>query len=111
MKRIPRGFCLIINNIDFDHPFKEVKEKMFRYGSKVDADNLEKLFKSLLFAVQVKENLTSFQMKAELENFSSQFTKDHQMCIVIILSHGKNGQITAVDFDRYAMENVTVSAY
>ena len=109
MSRTPRGYCLIINNIDFDHPF--AKEKLCRHGSKIDADNLEKLFKSLLFAVQVKENLTSFQMKNELETFSTQFTKDHQMCIVIILSHGKNGQITAVDFDTNSMENLTVSKY
>ncbi|XP_036425750.1 caspase-8-like isoform X2 [Colossoma macropomum] len=81
MSSVPRGLCLIINNIKFDPPFKD------RKGSDVDEESLKEVFCWLGFTVEVHRDKTAEQMKDILKQFSQ---KDHKGdCFVCcILSHG-----------------------
>ncbi|KAL4623775.1 caspase-9 [Arapaima gigas] len=80
----PCGYCLIINNVDFD-PQSGLNT---RKGSDIDCNKLEKRFKSLNFIVIVKKNLKQKQIRHELSALSKKDHSPYDCCVVIILSHG-----------------------
>ncbi|KAK7930458.1 hypothetical protein WMY93_006853 [Mugilogobius chulae] len=92
MDASPSGHCLIINNVEFE-PRSELND---RIGSNVDRDKLERRFKELNFAVEVKTNLTQRQIKRELSGLSKKDHSEFDCCVVIILSHG-----TEVSHNRF----------
>ncbi|CAF1643001.1 unnamed protein product, partial [Adineta ricciae] len=90
----PRGYCLLINNVD---AFKTME---VRQGSDVDASKLKSLFEQLGFTVLPRRNLTYTEMINVIENFAKLIEEKKDSCdcsVVIILSHGGNGTIYAVD--------------
>uniref|UniRef100_A0A2L2YLJ8 Caspase-9-like isoform X3 n=1 Tax=Parasteatoda tepidariorum TaxID=114398 RepID=A0A2L2YLJ8_PARTP len=98
MKSKPLGYCVIINNVQFD-----LLEE--RIGSDVDAKELQKLFKEFLgFSVEVKHNMEGKDMKRYLKSFAKSDTlKTVDCCFVIILSHGdKHGIVYGTD--SYALQ-------
>ena len=88
------GLALIINNVDFAHMMK-------RKGSDVDHHNMRLLLRAFNFEIFEEEhtrNLRLGQMKDVLERFALQ--QDHQKyssCVVVIMSHGKDGYLYATD--------------
>ena len=118
MSSDPKGYVLLINNVDFhDH------EDPRRAGSDKDAKDLEMVFSRVGFKVIQKRNLTgavcvvvffefvSYNMAwkkypdemfkfhlqdmfATIRSFAQ--NKDHEAvdsCVLVILSHGDNGNI------------------
>lgn len=82
MNSKPIGFCLIINNVEFEY-------LEYRKGSDEDAVALEYLFKKLGYEVTTEKNLTGERMKISLNKFKDQnkwYSVDS--CVLIILSHG-----------------------
>jgi len=93
MQSKPRGYALIIDNEDFEHP-------MFikRTGSMVDANNLDILFEELGFKVTLRRNLQYRTMMDEITKFSRKpELANGDMLIVCIMSHGQNGRIAGSD--------------
>ncbi|XP_078095077.1 caspase-9 [Mustelus asterias] len=84
----PCGFCLIINNVDFD----QSSGLTCRTGSDIDCENVQNLFQKLHFEVIVKRNLTKQLMIEELTNLARKDHTDFNCCIVVILSHGSQAQ-------------------
>ncbi|XP_062889028.1 caspase-9 isoform X2 [Mobula hypostoma] len=84
----PRGYCLIINNVDF-HPDSNLKSRL---GSDVDCKSVENLFEKLSFKVIVKKNLTKECMLNELKSLASKDHTHFDCCVVVILSHGNQAQ-------------------
>ncbi|XP_009086338.2 caspase-10 [Serinus canaria] len=85
-----RGFCLIINNVNF--------KSSQRKGSYKDAEQLERVFKWLGLEVRTYTDLTSGEMINLMETW--QHVQDHQdrnCFICCILSHGKSGAIYGTD--------------
>jgi len=63
-----------------------------------DVNNLEKLFNSLDFEVEIKKNLKRHEFYKEITSFSrNQKHREAHMMILVILSHGHDGQIYAAD--------------
>ncbi|XP_069774957.1 caspase-9-like isoform X1 [Narcine bancroftii] len=88
MDTSPRGYCLIINNVEF-HPNSGLK---CRLGSDVDCKSVQNLFEKLCFKTIVRKNLTKQHMLEELKSLAR---KDHthlDCCAVVILSHGSQAQ-------------------
>ena len=99
MKSMPRGLALIINNANFN------AKSGFgpRIGSELDVKNLENLFKYLGFKVFVKQDLLEKEIMKCSEEFKKQFEKDEvDMCIVCMMSHGRDGRL--VDIDGVGMD-------
>ena len=97
----PRGHMLIINNERFDE--RTGNGNNCRQGSKVDASNLETLFKELGFEVEVRKNLTRNEMVHSVRDFAE--SDNHaraDMAVVAILSHGTEGFMYGID--RCAIE-------
>ncbi|XP_056305805.1 caspase-9 [Danio aesculapii] len=84
MDASPCGFCLIINNINFE----KASELNDRKGSNIDCDKLEKRFKTLNFEVTVKRNLKSKRIRHEMASLAKKDHSTFDCCVVIILSHG-----------------------
>lgn len=91
MKCKPHGWCLIVNNVDFEHLNR-------RGGSDLDAQKLEDLFTQLQYKVKMVRNQTSKQLKETLLHFAK--SDDHRAAdsmVICLLSHGLEGQIYGVD--------------
>ena len=91
MKCKPHGWCLIVNNVDFEHLNR-------RGGSDLDAQKLEDLFTQLQYKVKMVRNQTSKQLKETLFQFAT--LDDHRAAdsmVVCLLSHGLEGQIYGID--------------
>ncbi|NXD80117.1 CASPA protein, partial [Halcyon senegalensis] len=88
MDGLHRGFCLIINNVNFDKPLQE------RKGSCKDAEELERVFTWLGLDVRTYKDQTSQQIINLMEMWQqSQDHKDRDCFICCILSHGESGAI------------------
>lgn len=91
MRCKPHGWCLIVNNVDFEYLKR-------RGGSDLDAEKLKGLFTQLQYKVKMVRNQTGKQLKETLLQFAK--SNDHSAAdsvVVCLLSHGLEGQIYGVD--------------
>ncbi|NXU74035.1 CASPA protein, partial [Oreotrochilus melanogaster] len=87
-----RGFCLVINNVEFDGSLPE------RKGSCKDAGELERVFTWLGLDVRIYKNKTSREIKELLESWQHfPGHKDRDCFVCCILSHGESGAIYGKD--------------
>ncbi|NXJ89402.1 CASPA protein, partial [Corythaixoides concolor] len=87
-----RGFCLIINNVNFGRSLQE------RRGSCKDAGELERVFTWLGLDVTTYTDLTSQEIKDLMQTWQQlQSHKDRDCFICCILSHGESGAIYGKD--------------
>ncbi|KFQ84531.1 Caspase-10, partial [Phoenicopterus ruber ruber] len=87
-----RGFCLVINNVNFDRSLQE------RKGSCKDAGELERVFTWLGLDVRTYTNQTSQKIKDLMRTWQHlQDHKDRDCFICCILSHGESGAIYGTD--------------
>ncbi|NXN34595.1 CASPA protein, partial [Nycticryphes semicollaris] len=87
-----RGFCLVINNVEFDGSLQE------RKGSCRDAEELERVFTWLGLDVKTYKNQTSKEIKNLMQNWQHlEDHKDRDCFICCILSHGESGAIYGKD--------------
>ncbi|XP_063196884.1 caspase-10-like isoform X1 [Chroicocephalus ridibundus] len=87
-----RGFCLVINNVEFDGSLQE------RKGSCKDAEELERVFTWLGLDVWTYKNQTSWEIKDLMRTWQHlQDHKDRDCFICCILSHGESGAIYGKD--------------
>ncbi|NWQ76839.1 CASPA protein, partial [Columbina picui] len=87
-----RGFCLIINNVNFGTSLQE------RKGSCKDAEELERVFTWLGLDVRIYPDQTSWQIKELLRTWQRLADhKDRDCFICCILSHGESGAIYGKD--------------
>ncbi|XP_074074476.1 caspase-9 isoform X2 [Macrotis lagotis] len=80
----PCGYCLIINNMDFDAS----SGLSVRTGSNIDCEKMQKRFQALHFAVEVECNLTAKGMGKTLQQLAKRDHSALDCCVVVILSHG-----------------------
>uniref|UniRef100_A0A8C5WG82 Caspase 9 n=1 Tax=Leptobrachium leishanense TaxID=445787 RepID=A0A8C5WG82_9ANUR len=80
----PCGFCLIINNMEFD----ESTRLSYRAGSDIDRQKLESRFSKLHFDVLVKNNLKGSEIQQELQALAEKDHSKRDCSVVVILSHG-----------------------
>ncbi|NXM39312.1 CASPA protein, partial [Gymnorhina tibicen] len=85
-----RGFCLIINNVNFN--------SSQRKGSCKDAEKLERVFTWLGLDVRTYTDLTSGDIRNLMETWQHlQDHKDRNCFVCCILSHGESGAIYGTD--------------
>ena len=102
MDRVPRGKCVIINNVDF-------QDKSYnRVGGEHDERELVKLFEELHFEVDLNKDLKWDQMRKVAVKYAD-FNHSHFAAFVmIIMSHGDNlDKIFGVDMRAIGVEDLT----
>ncbi|XP_048259387.1 alpha-actinin-4-like [Haliotis rufescens] len=90
MACIPRGICLIINNMI-------LRGGEYRHGSVGDVFKLTELFAKLHFTIRVKENLNKSDMKKTLQICAEKDHSRHDAFVCFILSQGSKEGIAASD--------------
>uniref|UniRef100_A0A087X4X5 Caspase 9, apoptosis-related cysteine peptidase n=1 Tax=Poecilia formosa TaxID=48698 RepID=A0A087X4X5_POEFO len=110
MDSSPCGYCLIINNADFE-PQSELSN---RKGSNIDSEKLERRFLALNFTVEVKTNLKQRQIRHELSALSKKDHSQYDCCVVIMLSHGTEvnhsrfpGAVYGTDGSHITVQDIT----
>ncbi|XP_072033482.1 uncharacterized protein [Amphiura filiformis] len=95
---VPRGVCLIINNMDFtqarDNGHKLLHD---RKGSEVDSKNLHQLFTKFKFDVRVMCDMTATNMRDQFMEIGSSDHSSVNAFICCILTHGKAGKVAGCD--------------
>ncbi|NXI32415.1 CASPA protein, partial [Sterrhoptilus dennistouni] len=95
-----RGFCLIINNVNFN--------SSQRKGSCKDAEQLERVFTWLGLDVRTYTDLTSGAIINLMQTWQHvQDHKDRNCFICCILSHGKSGAIYGTDYKLVSIRVLT----
>ncbi|NWY33778.1 CASPA protein, partial [Pheucticus melanocephalus] len=95
-----RGFCLIINNVNFN--------SSQRKGSCKDAEQLERVFTWLGLDVRTYTDLTSGEIINLMETWQRvPDHKDRNCFICCILSHGKSGAIFGTDYRLVSIRVLT----
>ncbi|XP_071949927.1 caspase-8-like [Antedon mediterranea] len=93
MTSIPRGICLIINNIKFRGK-RKLEE---RTSSEIDEDKLKRVFKNLGFIVEVKRNQTAQEMKNVMDEMRRRDHSQYDCFVCCLLSHGRLGEVAGSD--------------
>jgi len=102
MQRLPRGLAIIIDIETYEN---DIQER--RFGSHVDVENLIQLLEGLSFDVTVEKNLhQGLFYKVITEFCSNKMHQESDMAIVVILSHGRDGQVYAADGQSIDMEYI-----
>ena len=83
----PRGVALIINNKTF-HSLLALET---REGSEKDVAELDQLFKSLKFEVQIKQDLGKKQLFSTLKEVANANHSEHDCFVLCLMSHGEKG--------------------
>ncbi|XP_066520253.1 caspase-8 isoform X2 [Hoplias malabaricus] len=102
LKRRPRGYCLIINNMYFTNLPP-------RKGTEKDEEELKRIFSKLHFQVEVKANQSSSDMLQVIKEFSE---KDHSQMdafVCCVLSHGMKGTVYGTDEQQVEIRDFTLS--
>lgn len=105
MKSSPRGFALVISNVNFD-PHALPKLDM-RSGGEVDEEVLRKVFTELDYLTTVQRDLTAQDMATCIENLARR--PEHRAmdsCVVCLLSHGVDGAIYGTDAKLLQLDSV-----
>ena len=101
MSSVPRGYCIIINNVNFP----TMKD---RTGSNWDAEALKKLFNDYLgFRVKCFNDLPSKDIKELMENTQKADHSKLDCLVVAILSHGENGHVYGTDGVLISVKSIT----
>lgn len=102
----PRGYCLIVNNVDF-----ELDLFPTRRGSDQDANRFDQLFKQLGFDTIMTRNLTADQMRSKFQELASACRPEHDALFVFILSHGSEYGIYGTDGFEVYLESEIISCF
>ncbi|XP_044526575.1 caspase-8-like [Gracilinanus agilis] len=100
MSSRPRGYCLIINNFDFQKARLERPEHQFlkdRTGTNEDAEALKNIFEELHFDIQPFQDLTAVEIRLVLKTFKDKNHESKDCFVCCLLSHGNRGTIYGTD--------------
>jgi hypothetical protein len=96
----PRGFCILINNIEFR------RNELRRHGADEDAKSLREVFNYFHFDVREKKNLTSTKMFKFLRKSSQSCNAKHDALVVIVSSHGSDGVVYGTDGKEVKIKDI-----
>ncbi len=98
-----KGFVLLINNDNFPE-----RTDVWRKGSEVDAEGLERYFKiDLGFEFRKEENLSAKEMLRLIKGYSEKDFSKYDSFFLFISSHGNQNGILGTDEKPIAVDAVT----
>ncbi|CAM4622204.1 unnamed protein product [Leuciscus chuanchicus] len=92
MSKRPCGYCLIINNYNFEGPSLKKRE-----GTDKDKDNLTRVFKNMFFEVEVRADLQASDIQNVIKEFAERDHSQMDAFVCCILSHGEKGSVLGID--------------
>uniref|UniRef100_W5MXS4 Caspase 8 n=1 Tax=Lepisosteus oculatus TaxID=7918 RepID=W5MXS4_LEPOC len=109
MRNKPHGYCLIINNKNFDKGRRRYPEKYLkdRIGTDIDAASLTSTFETLDFEVIRRDDLAASEILAFMEEYGRKDHRQRDAFVCCILSHGVKGAIEASDGEPVLIRQIT----
>jgi len=96
-----KGLALLLNNHDYSRTTKYGD----RTGSVVDFTNMKNLLHKLNYKVVQEINRKGDDMINDAKNFAVKFNDNaYQSCVVVVMTHGEEGQFIGVDGQAIAVE-------
>ncbi|XP_018581451.1 caspase-8 [Scleropages formosus] len=108
MTHRPRGYCLIINNFNFEEESKNIIGLRNRRGTHRDAEDLTDVFRSLHFEVHLKEDLTASEILKVVKKFGQMDHSTRDAFVCCVLSHGEKGSVYGTDGQLVLIRDVTL---
>ncbi|KAG7326800.1 hypothetical protein KOW79_010201 [Hemibagrus wyckioides] len=99
MSSVPRGLCLIINNVKFDPSLPD------RPGSMRDEESIKEVFQWLGFTLDVYRNQTAEETKDLLKSYS-QKPHDGDCFVCFIMSHGSKDGVHGTDGGIFSKDDI-----
>ena len=97
----PRGLCIIVNNVDFQN------KDLNRPGADKDERSLQLLFKTLLFEVIIRRDLTKHELEKVAQDFGEANHEAYNAFVFIVMSHGGDRDcILGVDGRETTVKNL-----
>ncbi|MGH0117650.1 UNVERIFIED_CONTAM: hypothetical protein FKN15_041842 [Acipenser sinensis] len=105
----PRGYCVIINNKDFERARLKFPSRPLnnRKGTDIDAVYLTKVFKWLHFEVVQYNDQTAGEIRSTMERYCQQDHSNRDCFVCCILSHGLKGAIEGTDGSSVSIREIT----
>ena len=101
MNKNPRGLCVIVNNVDFQN------KDLNRPGADIDERSLQLLFKTLLFEVIIRRDLTKHELEKVAQDFGEANHEAYNAFVFIVMSHGGDRDcILGVDGRETTVKNL-----
>ncbi|XP_041117549.1 uncharacterized protein LOC121322097 [Polyodon spathula] len=109
MTSMPRGYCVIINNKDFERARLKFPSRPLndRKGTDIDAVSLIKVFKWLHFEVVLYNDQTAEEIHSTMKRYSQQDHSSRDCFVCCILSHGLKGAIEGTDGCSVSIQDIT----
>ncbi|XP_056123014.1 caspase-8-like [Rhinichthys klamathensis goyatoka] len=102
MSNKPCGYCLIINNYNFEGPSLTNRE-----GTDKDKDNLTRVFENMFFEVEVRADLRASDMQNVIKEFAERDHSRMDAFVCCILSHGEKGSVLGIDGKEVPIRELT----
>ncbi|XP_041120699.1 caspase-8-like [Polyodon spathula] len=105
----PRGYCVIINNKDFERARLKFPSRLLkdRKGTDIDAEYLSKVFKWLHFEVVQYNDQTAEEIRSTMESYRKRDHSSMDCFVCCILSHGLKGAIEGTDGGSVSIRDIT----
>ncbi|XP_067405013.1 caspase-8-like [Emydura macquarii macquarii] len=96
----PHGYCVILNNSDFQNPEET------RRGTDKDAEALKQVFDWLQFETVEHQNLEAKQIYEQIQKYSSLDHSNMDCFVCCILSHGEKGKVRGTDWNSASIKDL-----
>ncbi|XP_068101264.1 caspase-3-like isoform X2 [Hyperolius riggenbachi] len=103
----PHGYCVILNNEDFEEARARKKDIKNRKGTDKDAVTIKEVFSPRQYVVEEHKDLTSQEMLSVLKKYSQEDHTEKDSFVCFILSHGNLGTVTGVDGEEVLIKDLT----
>jgi hypothetical protein len=103
----PRGFCVIINMMNYTDFDGTPDEEYHRKGSKEEAETWKEVFLQLGFLVGCYEDLTADKLVYIFEHYSKkEELESHEAFVAIVMTHGEKDVLIAADKHTVKTEDI-----
>ncbi|XP_016093684.1 caspase 8, apoptosis-related cysteine peptidase, like 1 [Sinocyclocheilus grahami] len=102
MSNKPLGYCLIINNYNFERT-----SLGNRRGTDKDKDDLTRVFENMFFKVEVQDDLQASDMQNVIKELAERDHTQMDAFVCCILSHGEKGSVLGIDGKPVPIREVT----
>ncbi|KAG8558899.1 hypothetical protein GDO81_017180 [Engystomops pustulosus] len=107
LNKCPHGWCIIVNNHDFNEARSKKIEMNDRNGTHKDAEKIKEIFHSRGYEVKNHDNVTSSKMLEIMENYAKWDHSESDSFVCFVLSHGDKGTVFGTDGKDVKVKDLT----
>ncbi|XP_066433454.1 caspase-8-like [Eleutherodactylus coqui] len=107
LDKLPHGWCLIVNNHNFNAARSKNLQLTDRDGTEKDAEAIKRVFNSRGYEVKQYDDLTGEEMQAILETYAKKDHAEKDSFVCFLLSHGDKGVVFGTNGKEVSVKQLT----